>query len=57
MIPLTGVIAGAYGMEVPPTSFADNKDKIVAILPSARSIGWLRTSTTDLSTVAAGSLG
>ena len=33
MIPLAGVIAGVYGMVVPPTAVADNMDKIVAILP------------------------
>jgi len=39
MIPLAGVIAGVYGMVVPPTAVADNMDKIVAILPvSARQL-------------------
>lgn len=33
MIPLVGVVAGVYGMVVPPTAVADNMDKIVAILP------------------------
>jgi len=33
MIPLIGVIAGAYGMIVPPAAVADNLGKIVAILP------------------------
>ncbi|MEG8026495.1 hypothetical protein QP162_22775 [Sphingomonas aurantiaca] len=33
MIPLAGVIAGVYGMVVPPATVADNMHRIVAILP------------------------